>query len=349
MTLDQFLDTTDLDNSLLIGYYGGGNFGDELLLEVLQNLLHDRATGDISITYKDPASFSAYHHDFGYKPVSWKLSSLVKAWLGHKQIVVGGGGLWGLDADLKILILSFLLFASRIFGKKVYLPNVGFYNSTPRIGRLAAWFSAKAARTILARDQESYNNFKRLNKRTYLDRDMAWYVREIDLEDYREDAAELADNLKVLGKTIFLCIRHFKTAEAEEFTLEAEKFIAENQDKPIIAATLESPQNYPEGYEILRSWKDTYPNVQIFDSCCNPLALYAFMQKHRENLALVAPQFHAILTAHMHSMPFLPIVYDNKVAGLLRQIGTEASVPIESIRQDDIQLFTDKLIGESST
>ena len=39
MSILQVLEKYNLDKSLIFGYYGGGNFGDELLLEVLQNLL----------------------------------------------------------------------------------------------------------------------------------------------------------------------------------------------------------------------------------------------------------------------------------------------------------------------
>lgn len=42
MTLDELLKEHDFSDSLLLGYYGGGNFGDELLLEVLLNLFAEQ-------------------------------------------------------------------------------------------------------------------------------------------------------------------------------------------------------------------------------------------------------------------------------------------------------------------
>lgn len=341
LTLDQFLDSYNLDHSLLLGYYGGGNYGDELLLEVLQNLAHDRAIRNIDIAYKQPEKFLTYHNDYGYEPVSWKFFPLFSAWRKQKQIIVGGGGLWGLDANAKIFVLSMLLFLSKLFGKKVYLLNVGFYDSTPKIGRLAAWLGGKSASLVLARDTESYQNFARYNKHTFLDKDIAWYIEQVDLEKYEAGAIEIGSNLGNYEKAVVLCIRHFKTPGANDFMKKAEQFIAGNPDKLILATALESKESYPKGYEILKAWKARYPNVRLLSSEHNPLAFYAFVHKQCGKLTLIAPQFHAILTAYLHGVPFLPIAYDNKVTALFKQIGIKATLPISNLKLNDIQKFTD--------
>src|SRR6476661_5539742 len=101
MTLLDFLHTTNLDHSLLIGYYGGGNYGDELLLEVLGNLLRRQGINDAAITYQRPDTYPTMHHDFGFKLVDMHDRKAVFRTALHSQnILIGGGGLWGVDMNL---------------------------------------------------------------------------------------------------------------------------------------------------------------------------------------------------------------------------------------------------------
>ncbi|HSX01028.1 MAG TPA: hypothetical protein VLF67_02185, partial [Candidatus Saccharimonas sp.] len=69
MTIRQFFSRTPLERTVLIGYYGGGNFGDELLLEVLQANLQAHGVKQASFLYRGPAPYQQYHHDFGYTKV----------------------------------------------------------------------------------------------------------------------------------------------------------------------------------------------------------------------------------------------------------------------------------------
>lgn len=342
MNLNDFLKKHPLNHSMIIGYYGGGNYGDELLLEIIQSLAHQTGAKDIAIAYKDLGLFNTYHHDLGYKVTSWSPLSLLRTWIGKRQVVVGGGGLWGLDADFKILILSMLLFVSRwFFAKRVYLLDVGFYNSTSRLGRISAWLAAKGASTILARDHESFENFKRFQSKTYLDRDIAWYLHELDLGRYDADVDTLERSLHITGKTLIVGIREFKTPEAQDWNTKLEQFIAANPDRSVIAIPFKSPDGYPEGHALIKKWQQNFPWVQASDSRFNPLVFYRLLERHSKRLALMAPQFHVIVSAHLHDIPFLPVVYDNKVSALLDILGVTRTIRIEAVQTKDLQGFAD--------
>jgi polysaccharide pyruvyl transferase WcaK-like protein len=205
--ISDFFATTPLEKTLLIGYYGGGNYGDELLMEVLSNLFNNRGIRDVGIMYQTPHTFSQFHHDFGYTilPSSNK-PGMLKAIISNKNIVIGGGGLWGLDVNFNIFVLSFLLFVSRwVFGKKVYLLGVGYYNSTSTLGRISAFLAGKAANLIFARDEETLNNFKKLNQNVHLDTDIAWYLQDVNTNAYTDEVTTLEANIPVhpTAKTIF--------------------------------------------------------------------------------------------------------------------------------------------------
>jgi polysaccharide pyruvyl transferase WcaK-like protein len=343
-TLTDFLQTHSLHQSLLFGFYGGGNYGDELLMEVLAGLLKKQGTKHVSIAYQTPKLYDQFHHDFGYDrvPMHNKLA-LLKSILRKKTIIVGGGGLWGMDANSNIFLMSVMLFASRwLLGKKVYLLEVGFYNSAGRLGRISAWCAAKAANAILARDKETYENFVRLQPNTWLDADIAWHINKLDLASYKNDLTQLETQLQVTDKTLFITLRRFRSEQQDALRSIVEDCLATNTDKPIIVALMEPRHVDPAGYRQLRSWQRQFPNLQIIDYGCNPLALFLFFRKHRKHLLFIGPQFHGILTAHLNGMPYLPLAYDNKVHNLLRTIAPHMlPISLKKLSAFEMQRFID--------
>ncbi|HEU4913917.1 MAG TPA: polysaccharide pyruvyl transferase family protein [Candidatus Saccharimonadales bacterium] len=356
MKLTDVLANHNLDKSLLIGYYGGGNYGDELLLEVLANLLKQQGTTDVTITYRDPEQYAKYHHEFGYPRIDMQSRvQLLKHIVRNKNILIGGGGLWGVDMNFNTFLLSLMLFMARfVLGKRVYLLGVGYYNSTNTMGRIAAWFAGKAATAIIARDSETLDNFGKLNPNTHLDTDMAWHVSKVNLEDYRQDADEIERRLTVRSKTLVISLRRpqskVRRHEFTAFTNAVGTFIKNNPEKPIIVALLESEAKSPEEYLQARRWVQEYPNVQLLDFPHNPLALFAFFRRHNQDLTLIGPQFHIIITAHLTGVPFAPLVYDNKVSALFDQIGVtdEERVAMKDADLAAIQSFADQFYGSNA-
>lgn len=353
MTMYDFLAGKNLNSSLLIGYYGGGNYGDELLLEILQNLLVRQGTKQVAIAYQRPSSFNVLHEDFGYEPFDMRGKvQLLKRTLTSRNIIVGGGGLWGVDMNFNTFLMSAYLWLSRwLLGRKIYLMGVGYYNSTSHMGHIAAWLAGKAANAIFARDSETYQNFSRVNSRvTHLDTDLAWYAPQIDLTRYEAAAEQLGKQLNLDTKTLILAIRRpqapHQQVDFSRLTTLIESCIADNPGIPIIVAQLELAVLDPQGTARLKSWAAAYKNIRLLDKPMNPLVLYVLFQRHRDNIAVIAPQFHIILTAHLNNVPFLPIVYDNKVRLLLEHIGVPAmrQLPLANVELADMQRFVDTQI-----
>lgn len=348
MKLNELFDRYNLEHSLLIGYYGGGNYGDELLLEVLANLLDAHGLRHITITYQNPETYHSFHHDFHYHRINMRdARAMFTAIRSNKNIIIGGGGLWGLDVNPNILRLGFLLLASKwLLGKRIYLLGVGYYNSTSRIGHLGAWLAGKSARHIIARDQETFENFSKVSRHVSVDRDMAWHLPSVELAHYKAEVSMLGQSIPIKQKTVFVSLRRFKGEKGAAYTERVAECIANNQDKHFIVAILEPKEIDPDNYEKLRDWQQCYDNIQIIDFSFNPLALALLFKKHHKQLAVIGPQFHLILTAHLANIPFLPIAYDNKVSQLLNQLGYTDTIPITNIPEHTIQKFIDNYYGE---
>ena len=77
--------------------------------------------------------------------------------------------------------------------------------------------------------------------------------------------------------------------------------------------------------------------------------MYLGVKLHRKQLAVIAPQLHLIMTALIHGVPFLPIVYDNKVGSLLEQASIPAAqqLPLVGVTEAGLQAFVDNFFGGS--
>lgn len=353
MSLLKFLKKRDFERTLLVGYYGGGNYGDELLLEVLQQLLKQNGVKELTVTYQYPKTFQTMHKDLGYKVIDIRDKlAVMRHTLKNKNIIIGGGALWGVDMNLNTLLLSIALLCSRwLLGKNVYLIGIGYHNSTSAMGRIGAWCAGKAATAVLARDEETYANFQKITKRTFIDKDIAWYVNKQMAQAYQIPAKKLGDRLKLQRKTLFIALRRIQSGrQAAVFTRYneyIEAIIKANPKRPVIVAPLELERVSPQEYEFARSLQQKYKNVQVLAMPYNPLTLlYAFKQ-FSKNIVFIGPQFHMILTAYMAEVPFLPMVYDNKVYELLKQMGIQQQVPMHELSQESLQEFSDKEFSRS--
>lgn len=353
MKLIDFVRETNLDNSLLIGYYGGGNYGDELLMEVLGNMLSRQGAQGVTVTYQQPETYQTMHHDFGFQVIDMHdRKAVFSSALTSKNILIGGGGLWGVDMNLNTFLLSFFLFISRwLLGKKIYLLGVGYYHSTTKLGRAAAWLAGKAANVIFARDDESFANFGRITKRVYQDADIAWNIPHLDLSSYHQEAELMQKDLPVGGKTLMVALRRPQAKRQSSDFVRYNKMINDlmdsNPNRPMLLVMLESERKDPELYKEARSWRRKHKHLRIIEAPYNPLTLFLYVRQNYKRLGLIAPQLHLLLTAYLNHVPFLPISYDNKVSQMFDQIGVapQARYALAEVNGDDMQQFANDFFG----
>lgn len=339
--VSELLGEVNLDDSFVVGYYGGGNFGDELLFEVLQHLLHARGYQNISFLFQRPEAYRRYHSDLGYKPVdAGKKWAIVRALFGHKRLVVGGGGLWGLDMNFNVVLMSIMLFVARfLLGKEVYMLGVGYYDSTTRFGHFAAWLAGKSANQILARDNETLRNFSRLNPQTYLTDDIAFNLPNIKADVPKELAAFEESTCSVDAPTVMISLRRFKPHQAVTYAETIGRWLNGHPETRVILTIMEPREIDQKSFMQLKQWQRDRGNAVVIDSDYNPLVLYRFFEKYRDKLTYIGPQFHVQLVAHLSGVRFIPFVYDNKVAQLHKKLGYKNSIPIDKLSTRRIEQF----------
>lgn len=346
-----FFDSMVLENSLVIGYYGGTNFGDELLLETIFNIFKKKGVHKAAFYYSDPKVYSTYHKDFGYKMVPPNLSHVLAAFLTCDRIIIGGGGLWGLDMNYRIALLSILLFVGRyVFRKEIYLIGVGYYSSVPAWGRPFAALAAISANKIYARDPESLAGFLRLNNNSYLQPDIAFRLPDLNLSSYDQEASanELATLITDNPKVTILAARHFSLRHNKEkrinnYSKVLEQYIARcNRD--VVLMLLTSEESDADNFKFFKELQRKYPNViGIVKANFNPILMYTILKTARSGIKVVAPQYHMQLIAHLARVSFVPIAYDNKNKELFNFLGYTKYVDISNITAEDLLSSNDEL------
>lgn len=335
MTLIELIKKTNFDDSLIFGYYGGGNFGDELLLLTLLNLFKKNNVKNIHYIYRSKTLFKLLNIENNYTPITNNYN-LLKQLLKSRNIIVGGGGHWGVDMNISVLLMSILLFISKfILRKNVYLLGVGYYNSTSALGNFSAYLSAKASKVILARDNETFNNFKKFSNNTYLDKDIVFNLNHIDLNNFDIKKIEKL-NIDKKKKYILITLRRFQKHipnKYNELILEA---IKSNKKANFILMTMEPSTVDIENYRYIQSIQEKYSNVLISDFSFNPLSFAHWLKLNNKNVTVIAPQYHMQMVAHLLGIKHMPISYDNKVTELLRDFEFKEK---EIIKINDLELI----------
>lgn len=342
MTISQMFETVKLENTLIIGYYGGGNYGDELLMEILLRLFKKYQINAVSVFYLAYIPYRPFHSLFeGYRIVSRKID-LLKSILACNTLVIGGGGIWGLDFNRNVLILSLLItFSKFILRKKVYLFGIGYYSSTSSLGRIAAYLVGRSSDYILARDEETLKNFQRSSKHVYLDKDIAFYLKEIDTRPYEEDVATLERAMHLDQDQIVITLRRFSGGIGGVYEQSIRELIKHNPDKHFLVCLLETKTIHHQGLGFMTELQRAFSHVGQLEFNYNPIALYLVFKKNASKVKMISPQFHGQIISHLAGVSFFPLAYDNKNRELFKIIGKKDFVEIAEVSYDQLQAFID--------
>jgi polysaccharide pyruvyl transferase WcaK-like protein len=255
------------------------------------------------------------------------IAGVVRAFIRNDTILIGGGGLWGMDVNLNIFLLSILLWIARyILRKRISLIGVGYYGSTTFLGRISAYIAAISANRIIARDQESFDNFKRINRQVHLDKDMAFYLPDFDLSDYKAESNRFITLNPVANETVILGLRRFKTGENYRNII---KTLQTELKQDLILAFFEPTATDPAFYSQYASLE----NIKIMHFNYNPIVLYHYFLANQKKLFVIAPQYHVQLLAGLANVPFLTLAYDNKNVQLHRLFNLSDSIPMSKLNQ----------------
>ncbi len=140
----------------VLGYYGFGNIGDEIILTVLLRQLKIKyPTASVSVLSAAPSQTASLHHISTVN--RWNFFSVMKSVWSADLFIFGGGGLIQDATSLRSFIYYlFVLYAARLFGATIVLYAVGVEKLESQWGKRALKNLLNQPTVVITvRDQES--------------------------------------------------------------------------------------------------------------------------------------------------------------------------------------------------
>lgn len=154
--------------ALLMGYYGVGNLGDEMMLVCLKQWL-ERQSFDLTVLSEKPATVSQTHGlpavenspllgEWAWRSCWLKGGALrvLRALAASDVLIVGGGDLIRDDLGWRTFLFTMeKMIAAILLGKKVFLVNVGIGQLSTRYGCTLLKWTLRRCQRIIVRDARS--------------------------------------------------------------------------------------------------------------------------------------------------------------------------------------------------
>ena len=316
------------DHSIIYGYYGYGNFGDELIFNNVVQYIKYKKFLDVEVYYNNKNIFSQIHPDISdHSNKLVNIKQLFYNMFFSKNIYICGGGLFGLDSNIKFLIFSLLVATIKLLiNIDVYLISVGYYNSTNKLGHMSAKVLSSISKVVCVRDEESFKNFKRILKsdNVLLSEDIVFLNNTLaHVEIIR--ANKYLPYEQSSTKQIVFTLRDFNDMKLQlRFISIIERVVlslCENEKNIHIHLCIPSIKEYDTHSHIFAEMLKEKYNVDLFTMSDSIIGfINEFKSKKPEKAVLV--QYHLQLVAHKliedSNEKYLAIIYDNKNYELLR-------------------------------
>ncbi len=306
----------------LIGYYGAGNLGDELLLESSINIIRSiDANAQINIFSQSPKLTSETYS--AYKCFNkFNILDIYSALISSRVLVFGGGSIFQDSSSFKSLIYYCAIALSfKCFGKKTILLGQGIGPLKNSISRLICQIVYKVADFVNVRDQESFEMAKSWGldeKRLSKGIDLVWYIDNLQKSNINLDTKSNAESNTLLN-TILISLRDTKNFQEKELLLFAKHLHKHHSESEFILFAFQKDDlkilikltEYLNKYNVKNSISEIY-TLQDWTNNGEKLFLNSHM--------IYSMRFHGVMLAAKLNIPCIGLAYDPKVSSLCKEI-----------------------------
>lgn len=313
-------------NILIIGHYGGKNFGDEAMLYALLSKLIEKDETQIKVVSKDRKYFYFKNKGVDYIPPS--IFNVIKAIFKADTLILGGGTHFhdGYNSKrlkkhysylFKILFLYGLLFLQN---KKIYQLGVGYGPFRGKLIEVLASLSIYFSTRTFLRDTQSYNWLKETG--------ISLSNTEISFDLVGLDPALNAENKsekKDIGISVTsLAFNEFNVGDefwSHSFFPEVEK-IFKNTDanfKIFVFRGGGKESDNPLSKQLYQKMKEIDKNRVTIINFTEDVSSY--IEEVKSCRKFFASRFHSALLAYLCKCELFVIPYHQKLISLANDIG----------------------------
>ncbi len=286
---------------LISGYYGFGNFGDEMILKLLLEKLKDC---DVTVLTNDPRkTFDTYGVHSVY---TFSLEHVLKEIAYCDVLISGGGSLLQNVTSIKSLWFygSIIKFA-QIMRKEVVIFAQG-------IGPITGWFSTgmtkkllKKSQYVSVRDEKSLELLKK------------WGIKNANLVCDPLYSLEVSQPERT--QKIGIQLRKFETLTDELFDNIVQQVKSRYYDREIEVLSLQDEMDVGISKIFINKLKHVDPNINV--TLVKELSNEEIINRISQYDCMIGMRFHACLVAVKYGVKTLAIAYDPKVEMLAKDNG----------------------------
>jgi len=327
--------------AVLCGAYGRGNVGDEAIMTaIVSELRHADPDMPIWVMSRNPGNSSVKGAVRSFH--IFNVFSLVKALKSAELFVSGGGTLiQDVTSTRSLKYYLFTLKAAKKLGCKVIMYGCGIGPiSSPANKRHAAKVLDSYVDAITLRDSSSMDVIGELGvskPEIILTADPT-----LNLPRLSEGAVELQmDNAGLDKPGTYACftIREWKGMELEEPVVKAAEYARDKYGLTPVFIAFESPRDDKITIHASKLCKESKYITSFSD---RPAVLMGMLGRME---FVCGMRLHSLIFAVAAGTPVIGLSYDPKVSGLIRDIGSDAVIPIEKLNSDAICEQIDKLMA----
>lgn len=291
----------------IIGYFGAGNLGDELLLKSTIGLISSLGQTKLIVFSENPPETKIFFpnckviNKFSFFPL---ISSLFEC----DALLVGGGSIFQDASSFKSLVYyTGVCLLACLMGKKLVLLGQGVGPLNGTISKFLCKLVYQLAHSISVRDLDSYEFAKNWNANVKFSGDLVWTLKNIEFP--ANDTIE-----RVIPKSVVLSLRSDKVSreQIEYF----QHFLTQKfHGYKINLVALQKPD-----IEALEELADGLKGAEVFE-IYNYGAWKQYGAKLFQDAELcLAMRFHALLLGIKAGTPCIGISYDPKVRVLCQEV-----------------------------
>jgi len=306
---------------LISGYYGFGNVGDEAVLKAIIGGLREQAPAiGLTVLSANPALTtelnevrSVHRYDL------WGVLSELD---GAGVFLSGGGTLFqNATSSRSFWYYLGLTALALLFGKKVMVFAQGFGPLRGRVNRAAARWVLDRVHLITLRDQDSYDELKKLgvrNPHVYVTADPTFCLQNSGPAEGRKLLG--LEGVPVGKPLVGVALRSLGRWPGDE--KEFVKLLAGLLDK------LKTKHGFEPVFLLFQCPEDMSETKKVYDSMKERGHIVFKILRPEEMLSLFAGfrfvigmRLHALVFAAENGVPFLALSYDPKVAAFAKAVG----------------------------
>ncbi|MFA6522816.1 MAG: polysaccharide pyruvyl transferase family protein [Candidatus Peribacteraceae bacterium] len=307
---------------VLVGAYGQGNLGDEILLSSCLSKLR----GARCVVASSQPDLTEAEHLISAVHAHRKFNSLLRTILRSNVVVVGGGdqlkilkSSYGRSKYSLLFLLLLLTIVCRITGKEILLLGVGIGDISSTVGTFLTRWILKHVSLVTFRDNTSYEKCISLGAANHalLGSDLAFISPKMErisviTHSRRESFLGIAPTFNIDHAS------HYPRV-VTELSLAIDGVLKE---KCASAVFLPFQTSYSSHNDIATS--EEIVNKVINKDLCyidRSFSIKSYSAQFESIQILWGMRLHSLILACLHAVPFIALIYDIKVKNFLDEIG----------------------------